>query len=136
MLTFVILDAVAELYGRRYSRLVINLGLVGMAVSAAYFQAPIWLPAAPAWPHQTAFETVLNSSWRIWIGGWIAYPLSQYLEVWTFLALKRLGRGSLSLTARAWLSMLVGQFFDTVVFITIAFYGVFPLDTAMWGSTR
>lgn len=36
MLTFVVLDAIAELYGDKLPRLVINLGLVGMALSALY----------------------------------------------------------------------------------------------------
>jgi uncharacterized PurR-regulated membrane protein YhhQ (DUF165 family) len=36
MFTFVVLDAIAELYGAKFSRLVINLGLIGMALSALY----------------------------------------------------------------------------------------------------
>src|SRR5215831_15664100 len=134
MFTFVVLDTIAELYGREYSRIVINLGLVGMAISALYFQFTIWLPPADFWTHQGAFETLLSSSWRIWLGGWIAYTISQYFDLWSFLTLKKTQVGQRSLTLRAWVSMLVGQFLDTVVFITIAFAGTVPLGSAIFGQ--
>jgi uncharacterized integral membrane protein (TIGR00697 family) len=133
MLTFVMLDTVAELYGRQYSRAVINLSLIGAAISAAYFEFTILLPPSQVWPHQSAFETVLNSSWRIWLGGWIAYLLSQYLDLWSFLKLRELAWAQ-SLVLRAWISMLLGQLVDTVVFITISFYGSFPLGAVIFGQ--
>lgn len=134
MLTFVVLDVIAELYGRQYSRFVIHLGLLGMAISACYFQIAILLPPADFWPYQSAFEVVLESSLRIWLGGWVAYLLSQYLDVWIFLSLKKRGIGKISLLLRSWLSTLAGQFVDTVVFLTIAFYGAFPILSAIVGQ--
>lgn len=134
MLTFVVIDTIAELYGRTYSRLVINLGLFGMAVSAAYFQVAILLPPADVWPHQHAFQTVLDSSWRIWLAGWVAYLVSQHLDVWSFLKLGEVGLGRIPLALRAWIGMLVGQFFDTFIFISIAFFGEFPLGPALIGQ--
>jgi uncharacterized integral membrane protein (TIGR00697 family) len=134
MATFIMLDTIAEIYGRSYSRLVINLGLLGMAVSALYFEFTIRLPPAEFWPHQAAFETVLNSSWRIWLAGWSAYLLSQNLDLWSFLKFKEVAVLNKSLVLRAWLSMLIAQLFDTLVFITIAFYGVFPLSSAILGQ--
>ena len=67
MLTFVVLDVIAELYGAEFSRLVINLGLIGMALSALYFKLTITLPPAAGWPDQAAFATVFGASWRIWL---------------------------------------------------------------------
>jgi uncharacterized integral membrane protein (TIGR00697 family) len=134
MLTFVVLDAIAELYGDKLPRLVINLGLVGMALSALYFKLTIALPPAAAWPHQAAFEIVLSSSWRIWLAGWLAYFASQYLDLWGFLKMRDLTRGKAPLVVRAFVGMLVGQLFDTVVFMTIAFYGSFPLGPAILGQ--
>jgi uncharacterized integral membrane protein (TIGR00697 family) len=134
MLTFVVLDTIAELYGDKPPRLVINLGLVGMALSALYFKLTIALPPAAAWPHQAAFETMLSSSWRIWLAGWLAYLASQYLDLWGFLKMRDLTRGKAPLAVRAFVGMLVGQLFDTVIFISIAFYGSFPLGPAMVGQ--
>ncbi len=134
MLTFVVLDTIAELYGDKPPRLVINLGLVGMALSALYFKLTIALPPAEMWTHQSAFETVLSASWRIWLAGWLAYLASQYLDLWGFLKMRDLTRGKAPLAVRAFVGMLVGQLFDTVIFITIAFYGVIPLAPAMVGQ--
>jgi queuosine precursor transporter len=134
MLTFVILDSIAELYGRIYSRFVINLGLLGMAISAAYFQFAIMLPPAEFWKEQRAFEAILGSSWRIWLAGWTAYLLSQYLDLWSFLKLKDMARGRGSLVFRAWASMLMGQLIDTTIFVTGAFYGTDPVGSIIIGQ--
>jgi uncharacterized integral membrane protein (TIGR00697 family) len=132
MLTFVMLDAIAELYGKQYSRFVIYIGLVGMALSALYFEVAILLPPAGSWIHQPALEVILGSSWRIWIGGWVAYMLSQNFDLWSFLKLKQTPFKSLAV--RAWVSMVVGQLLDTIVFMVIAFYGTLPLAPAIVGQ--
>jgi queuosine precursor transporter len=134
MLTFVILDSIAELYGRTYSKFVINLGLIGMALSAVYFEFAIILPPADFWKHQNSLEAILGSSWRIWLAGWAAYMLSQHLDLWSFLKLKDVSAGRGSLVFRAWASMLLGQFFDTAVFVTVAFYGVEPISSIIVGQ--
>lgn len=134
MLTFVVLDVIAELYGAEFSRLVINLGLIGMALSALYFKLTIALPPAAGWPDQAAFATVFGASWRIWLAGWLAYLASQYLDLWSFLKIRDATRGKAPITIRALVAMLVGQLFDTVVFVTVAFYGSFPLGSTLVGQ--
>lgn len=133
MLTFVTLDAIAELYGRDSSRFVINIGLASLAVSVLFFQIAIHLPPATGWPDQAAYESTLGASWRIFLGGWMAYMFSQHFDLWSFLALKetRFGR---SLAVRSWISTIIGQLLDTIIFITIAFWGTFPLAEAIAGQ--
>jgi uncharacterized integral membrane protein (TIGR00697 family) len=134
LLTFVVLDTIAEIFGRRISRFVINLGLLGMAVSALYFEFTILLPPASFWSHQAEFQAVLEASWRIWLGGWIAYMVSQYLDLWSFLKLKEVGGLARSITLRAWIGMLLGQLLDTVIFVVIAFYDKAPLASLITGQ--
>jgi queuosine precursor transporter len=134
MLTFVILDGIAELYGRTYSRLVINLGLIGMAVCAIFFEIVIWLPPAEFWKDQGALEVILGSSWRIWLGGWTAYLVSQHLDLWSFLNLKNTAAGRASLVFRAWASKLLAQLVDTTIFVFIAFYGIDPVLPIIGGQ--
>jgi queuosine precursor transporter len=132
MLTFVMLDAIAEIYGNQYSRFVIYIGLVGMALSAVYFEFAILLPPAASWGNQPALESILGSSWRVWTGGWLAYVLSQNFDLWSFLKLKQTPFKSVAV--RAWVSMVVGQLLDTIVFMVIAFYGTLPLAPAIVGQ--
>ena len=134
MFTFIILDAIGELFGRNYGKYVIGLGLIGMVLSVLYCQFAIVLPPASFWNHETEFETILGSSWRIWLGGWTGYVLSQYFDLWTFLVLRQFRFGRRSLVARAWVSLLLSQLIDTAVFIVIAFYGTIPLAGTIIGQ--
>ena len=73
-------------------------------------------------------------SWRIWLAGWIAYTISQRLDVWSFLLLKRVGGIGASVAARAWFSLIFGQLIDTALFITIAFAGTTALLPVIAGQ--
>jgi uncharacterized integral membrane protein (TIGR00697 family) len=105
-----------------------------MALSALYFKLTIALPPAAGWPDQAAFATVFGASGRIWLAGWLAYLASQYLDLWSFLKIRDATRGKAPITIRVLVGMLVGQLFDTVVFVTVAFYGSFPLGSTLVGQ--
>ncbi len=134
MLSFVLLGSIGELFGRALARLVVNLGLAAMALSVAFFELAIHLPAAGFWKHQAEFAVVLGSSPRLLAGGWAAYLLGQHLDVWGFFRLKRTRLGGERLWLRSWGSTLLGQLIDTVVFIIIAFAGTAPLLRAIAGQ--
>jgi uncharacterized integral membrane protein (TIGR00697 family) len=133
-LTFMILDTLAELYGPSVSKFIITMGLVSMVLAAAYMEAAAVLEAPPGFANADAFRIVLTASWRIWLAGWIAYVISQRLDVWTFLLLKRVGLIGSSIMARAWISLTVGQMVDTALFVTIAFAGTASLLPVIAGQ--
>lgn len=133
-LTFVILDTIAELYGKAVSTFVINMGLAGMMFAAVYLEAAARAPPAPGFSAQDAFATVLSSSWRIWLAGWCAYTVSQRLDVWVYLRLKRTGAVGSAIITRAWISLTIGQFVDTAVFVSLAFAGKTPLPPVIVGQ--
>lgn len=78
---------------------------------------------------------MLGASLRILVGGWSAYLLSQYIDLYSFLALKGTRLGGRFLRLRAWGAMVVSQIVDTATFVAIAFYGVVPLLRRWLGST-
>ena len=133
-LTFVILDTLAELYGPAVSRFVITMGLVAMVLAAGYMEIAALLPGPSGAVSQDAYVAVLSMSWRIWLGGWIAYTISQRLDVWSFLLLKRVGGIGASVAARAWFSLIFGQLIDTALFVTIAFAGTTALLPVIAGQ--
>ena len=59
--------------------------------------------------------------------------VSQHLDVWIFHKLKQITNGK-HLWLRNNLSTLTSQFIDTTIFITISFYGVFPILPAIFGQ--
>src|SRR5690606_37411912 len=73
-----------------------------------------------------------GSTPRIWLGGIIAYGTSQILNVLIFSRMKREG-GSL-LWLRAGIASILSQIVDTLLFITIAFYGIFPIGQLLAGQ--
>jgi uncharacterized integral membrane protein (TIGR00697 family) len=79
-----------------------------------------------------AFETMMMATPRIWLGGIVAYGVSQILNVTIFSRLKREGGSMLWL--RAGVASILSQIVDTLLFITIAFYGEFPIANLLMGQ--
>jgi queuosine precursor transporter len=134
MATFAILDATAEIYGPKFSKLMINVGLGALVLSVLFFSLSIMAPAAPFWKGQEAYVSTLGSAWRILLGGWLAYLVSQNLDIWGYFKLKSSAFGEKNLWWRSWASTAIAQILDTVIFMTIAFYGVFPIFDAILGQ--
>lgn len=128
-------SAIAELHGRAIAQKLVLLGFVPLLVSAGLTLIVLGLPASdkmePA--RLTAFETIMQSNLRLWIGGLVAYGISTLLNVYIFSKLK--GReGSRLLWLRSGVASALSQAVDTLIFITIAFYGVFPIANLLAGQ--
>lgn len=134
MFTFVILAVIAELFGRNAAKTVINVGLFGLVVSVLFFMLAIYAPPASFWNGQASYETTLGSAPRILLGGWTAYLVAQHLDIFSFFFIKKRKPGKNSLWLRAVGGMLIGQLIDTIIFISIAFYGEFPIGPAITGQ--
>lgn len=135
LLLVVVSSAVAELHGRRLANRLVRIGFVPLIVSILLSVIVLNLPAAadmdPA--RRDAFATIVGATPRIWVGGIIAYGVSQTLNVTIFAALK--GReGSRLLWLRAAVASVASQIVDTLLFIGIAFYGVFPIGELLFGQ--
>jgi uncharacterized integral membrane protein (TIGR00697 family) len=134
MFSYVVLASIAELFGREFSKLVINVGLAAVAGSVLFFELAIFLPAASFWSNQQAYETVLGSTWRILAGGWSAYWIGQQIDVWGFFRIRETRWGAKFLWLRSWGSIALSQLIDTCIFMAVAFGGIFPLLPAIEGQ--
>jgi uncharacterized integral membrane protein (TIGR00697 family) len=134
ILTYVLINVIADLFGKAVSSLVIVLGLVGLAISVVFVELAIWLPPAPGWSGQEQFARVLGASWRLALGGWTAYLCSQFVDVWIFVALKGTALGRRFVGLAAWITMLAAQLLDTVIFVVVAFYGSSSLLSILTGQ--
>lgn len=124
-LTFVCTDVVAEIWGKERTNWLVFVGFVTSLLVAVLVQLAVLWPAAPFWKGQEAYMDVLGSNLRVTIAGMAAYLVSQYHDVWAFHFWKK-KTGARHLWLRNNLSTSVSQLLDTVLFITIAFYGVVP----------
>jgi uncharacterized integral membrane protein (TIGR00697 family) len=132
--SLLVLNCTGEIFGRRMGRLVIWLGLGAMLTSVLFFELALAMPAASYWTDQDAFHKVLGSTPRILLGGWTAYLFGQNLDLLIFLGLKKTGIGEDRVWLRTWLASAVSQLVDSAVFMTIAFWGQFPLIQAIFGQ--
>lgn len=134
LLLVVTSSSVAELFGRPTANRLVLLGFIPLVVSILLALLVLALPAAAGMQPErlAAFDTIMGSTPRIWIGGILAYGTSQLLNVTIFTALKR-GEGRL-LWLRAGIASVLSQIVDTLIFITIAFYGVFPIGELLLGQ--
>jgi len=128
----VLSSAVAELYGRDMANKLVRLGFIPLIVSMLLIQFVIHVPPASFWDKQAAFQEILGQSSRMMLAGLIAYGVSQTLNVYIFSRLRSKEGGALWL--RALVASFLSQIVDTLLFITIAFYGVFPIQGILGGQ--
>ncbi len=122
-LVYVVGDVLSEVYGWAATRRAIWLAFALCAVAALTFWVVQAAPPAPDWPNQDAFEAVLGFVPRIVLASLAGFLVGQLLNAWTLVRIK-----ARTAESRLWVRLLgstaVGEFADTLVFCTIAFYGV------------
>src|SRR3954463_16769431 len=135
LLLVVTSSSVAELHGRATANRLVLIGFVPLLVSLFLSLVVLALPASPRMDpaRLSAFETVMGGTPRIWLGGITAYGISTFPNVTIFSRLKaREGAGLLWL--RAGIASVLSQIVDTLIFIGISFYGVFPIEELLLGQ--
>jgi uncharacterized integral membrane protein (TIGR00697 family) len=135
LLLVVTSSAVAELYGRATANRLVAVGFVPLILSILLGIFVLALPPSHDMPADRlgAFNTIMGATPRIWIAGIIAYGISQFLNVTIFSALRGSGEGRL-IWLRAGIAGILSQIVDTLLFISISFYGEFPITDLLIGQ--
>jgi uncharacterized integral membrane protein (TIGR00697 family) len=125
-------DVLVEVYGYRRSRRVIWIGFACAALLALTLAVVRWLPADAQWMADVgddAFDAVLGTlaSGRIILGSLLAYFAGEFSNAYIMARLKVRTEGRW-LWMRTIASTLVGELVDTVIFVCVAFLGVWPAD--------
>ncbi len=125
--TFLMTDILSEMWDRSVASRAVWIGFLALVVFTIALEAAVQWPAASfAAERAKAFNTVLGQAPRIALASIAAYLISQHHDVWAYHFLKKkLNNRHLWLRNNA--STILSQLFDSIVFITIAFYGVLPI---------
>ena len=142
LILVVISSAVAQIYGEATARRLVWWGFLPLAVSAALIFLVLALPASPEMlefrqADLAAYETVLSQTPRIMAAGPAAYLVSLLLNVWLFSKLRGTtdGEGStLGLMVRGAIASALSQAIDSVIFVSLAFYGEFDITNLLIGQ--
>jgi queuosine precursor transporter len=133
LLLVVLSSAVTELHGRDAANRLVRFGFVPLLASMALILLVLELPPSPKMEPERmqGFQLILGQSPRLMLAGIIAYGISQTLNVTLFSAMRK---GERLLWLRAGVAGVLSQIVDTLLFITIAFWGVFPIGSLLGGQ--
>jgi len=132
-ITFIATDVISEVFGKERAQEAVFGGFIALIAVFILVQVSLIWPNAPFWHNDEAYVSILGSTSRIILASFIAYLVSQMHDVWAFHFWKRLTQ-SRHLWLRNNLSTAVSQFLDSLIFVTIAFYGVLPIWPLIYGQ--
>ncbi len=128
-ITYIFGNVFTEVYGYAASRKAIWRGFFASVLMALMGMFAVWLPPAPDWKNQAAFETVFGVVPRIVTGSLIAYWFGEFANSYVLAKLKVLTKGRY-LWTRTVSSTVVGQAVDTTIVVCFIFYNQ-PLATIL-----
>ena len=121
-------DVLGEMYGKKEARQGVWLGFIMLLLATAYMQiALLFQPAETDFIHPDLVR-IFSLYPRVAAASLAAYLISQFHDVWAFDFWKIRARGRF-LWLRNNASTMVSQALDTIIFCSIAFWGVLP-----WGD--
>ncbi|VAV87545.1 Putative preQ0 transporter, partial [hydrothermal vent metagenome] len=134
LLLVVLSSAVAELHGREAANRLVRFGFIPLITAILLIRLVLILPTDPGMyePAKEAFPIILAQGSRLMLAGIIAYGVSQFLNVYIFSRLAQMNGRLLAM--RGAIAGALSQIVDTVIFITIAFYGERPIGELMLGQ--
>ena len=121
--TYIFGDVFTEVYGFKNTRTIIWTGFACSAFAVAIYMITIILPHPDFWTGQEAFATVLGTTPRVFIASLLGYLFGEFSNSMILSKLKVLTQGK-RLWVRTILSTIVGEAFDTIIFISVSFWGM------------
>ena len=125
-LTFLSTDIIGEIWGKKEANECVKIGIIVQLIFLALGYLSLAIPPqAVSQSLQESLKIVLNQGMRMTLASLGAFSVSQFLDVFLFHKMKEKCNGE-----KKWLrnnlSTMTSQFVDTIIFITIAFYGAKP----------
>ncbi len=121
--TYILGDVMSEVYGFKASKRIITVGFIVSILASIIFYIVQIAPAGPGYENQSAYEAVLGFVPRIVVASLVGYFAGQVLNSFVLVKIKKRA-GEKNLWVRLIASTLVGEAADTLIFCTIAFYGI------------
>jgi len=125
-ISYIVGDVLTEVYGYSQARRVIWLGFFCNLIAVIAISLGQFLPSAPFWKGQDAYQQILGYTPRLLVASFLAYLVGEFANSFVLAKMKIATRGRW-LWMRTIGSTLVGQGLDSLVFITMAFVGMIPL---------
>ena len=137
----VISSAMAQLHSEKVAKGLVWWGFLPLGLSILLVALVLALPASPDMLNgrpgaNEAFSLVHGQFWRVVAAGPVAYGVSLLLNVWIFMRLRGAATETrtLGLMVRGAIASALSQAIDSVIFVTLAFYGEFDITNLLIGQ--
>lgn len=126
---FLMTDVIGELYGKRMSKMFVRAGFISTALFIGYSLLSLYMPWSDdgLWAKE-GYNLVFGVSARIALASLAAFLIAEFQDVFAFFFVReKIGAGLFWL--RSFLSNLWSQLLDSVIFMVIAFAGIYSTET-------
>lgn len=125
-LSYIFGDILTEVYGYKRSRIVIRTWCIAMILMSGMIGLVGILPSSSEWWFQEDYHNILMLTPRIFLASIVAYIVGEFMNSYVVAKMKIKTQGEKLFQRLIW-STLVGEFFDTGLFVIIAFAWVLSL---------
>jgi uncharacterized integral membrane protein (TIGR00697 family) len=126
------IDMINEAYGRRKAHLAIIIAFITQVLLVIFIVLVNSLSPAPFFPYEEAWQKMFALGIRITAASWVAFIVCQNLDAYVFAWLKQ------RYEKRVWLRSVTSDCLDltidSLIFVTLAFYGVMPIVPLIIGQ--
>lgn len=121
-LIYSINDIIAEVFGKEKAQSMVRSGLFMILFLLLFSIFATHLPPSKRFmPSERAYEMIFSVSARIAAASLTAFAVAEFLDVFVFIKLRQ-KFGKKALWLRTNIANFISEFFDTTLFITLAFY--------------
>jgi len=126
---FIMTDVIGEVYGKKMANNFVIAGFISIALFLFYsFISNIMPWAEKGLWLKDGYNQVFGLSARFAIASLVAFAIAEYQDVVSFFFFKKL-MGDKKFWLRSNLSNIWSEFWDSIIFMFIAFLGVYPIRT-------
>jgi len=128
-IVFIMTDVIGEVYGKKVAKLFVLSGIISILLFLLYSFLSVIVPWAKEglWV-KDAYGQIFGLSSRISIGSLLAFAIAEYQDILSFFFFKQY-TGEKYFWIRSNLSNAWSQLLDTIIFMLIAFVGIYPRHT-------
>jgi hypothetical protein len=131
--TYLFTDIVNERFGVRETQVMIAISFASQVAVAFLTWLIIALPAAPFYMGQDSLQSILGQVPRITAASWVSFLICENVDALIFGWFKARTKRR-HLWARNVFSSTPALALDSVIFVTLAFYGVLPIVPLIVGQ--
>jgi uncharacterized integral membrane protein (TIGR00697 family) len=126
------IDMINEVYGRRKAHLAIIIALITQVLLVTFIALVNSLSPAPFFRFEEAWQGIFRLGIRITGASWVAFLICQNLDAYVFAWLKE--RYEKRIWLRSISTDVLDLTLDSLIFVTLAFYGVLPVFPLIIGQ--